>query len=345
MKKLLSIIVPTYNMEALLDQCLTSLILETKEQRETLDVIVVNDGSTDRSSEIAHGYAAKYPEMFSVIDKENGNYGSCINAALPKVKGKYVRILDADDSYFTEELADYLNLLNQLDVELVLSNYETINPDGNVIAKSGYPLPPNIVTAFSEIPAGLFIAMHSVAYLSVIFKHIKYHQTEGISYTDLEWVFHPMSEVHAFYYYNKSIYRYLEGREGQTIDPAVRLKRLSHMEKGLWTQLEIFRHIPNTNMAYNYMHGVITYRTKLIYTWGLDRKARFDLLAFDKMLKQDYPQVYMEASQYTIPLGIFDIQMPIIRMWRKVKIRNGLYLFPLFDLHVIINRIKSFRQK
>ena len=342
MAKILSIIIPTYNMEALLDKCLTSLILDTKELREKLDVIIVNDGSSDNSSEIAHRYAEKYPEMFSVIDKENGNYGSCINAALPKVKGKYVRILDADDSYFTEELADYFNLLNQLDVELVLSNYETINPDGNVIAKSGYPLEPNIVSAFSEVPAGLFIAMHSVAYLSEIFKRIKYHQTEGVSYTDLEWVFHPMSQVKTIFYYNRVIYKYLIGREGQTVDPTVRLKRLSDMEKGLWNQLKIFKYVPKSNMAYNYMHGVITYRTKLLYTWGLDRKAAYHLDAFDKKLRQKAPAIYEEATQYTIPLGIANIEMPIVKMWRRVKKRNLLYIFPLFDLHVIINRIKRF---
>ena len=183
--------------------------------------------------------------------------------------------------------------------------------------------------------------MHTVAYASEIFKRIKYHQTEGVSYTDLEWVFYLMSEVHNVYYYDKTIYRYLDGREGQTVDPSIRLKRLSHMEKGLWTQLSIFEKISPSNVAYGYMHGVIAYRTRLLYTWGLDRKADYDLMAFDNKLKRDYPRLYEEASRYTIPLGIGNFQLPIVKMWRKVKKRNGLYLFPSYDLHVIINRIKS----
>ena len=76
MTKLLSIIIPTYNMEAFLDKCLSSLILENKEDRESLDVIIVNDGSKDKSLEIAQSYERQYPEMFSVIDKVNGNYGN-----------------------------------------------------------------------------------------------------------------------------------------------------------------------------------------------------------------------------------------------------------------------------
>ena len=95
MEKLLTIIIPTYNMEKYLNQCLDSLL--TEKAQGLLDILVVIDGSKDRSSEIAHGYADKYPETVRVIDKENGNYGSCINRGILEGRGKYVKILDADD--------------------------------------------------------------------------------------------------------------------------------------------------------------------------------------------------------------------------------------------------------
>ena len=75
MKKLLSIIVPSYNMGAYLPKCLGSLIIEDKELLQKLDIIVVNDGSKDRTSEIANEFEAKYPGVFRVIDKANGHYG------------------------------------------------------------------------------------------------------------------------------------------------------------------------------------------------------------------------------------------------------------------------------
>ena len=78
MEKILTVVVPTYNMEQYLDRCLTSLIIDD-DKMALLEVLVVNDGSKDRSSEIAHSYEARYPDTFRVIDKENGNYGSCIN--------------------------------------------------------------------------------------------------------------------------------------------------------------------------------------------------------------------------------------------------------------------------
>ena len=80
-EKLLSVIIPSYNMEAYLPKCLGSLLIDDKELLQRLDVIVVNDGSKDRTSKIAHDFEVKYLGVFRVIDKENGNYGSCINAA------------------------------------------------------------------------------------------------------------------------------------------------------------------------------------------------------------------------------------------------------------------------
>ena len=85
MSKVISIIIPTYNMEAYLDKCLTSLIIDGMER---VEVVVVNDGSRDSSLAIAQSYAEKYPESFVVIDKPNGNYGSCINAGLYRATGK-----------------------------------------------------------------------------------------------------------------------------------------------------------------------------------------------------------------------------------------------------------------
>ena len=91
MNKILSLIIPTYNMAELLPRCLDSIIASGV--NESIEAIVVNDGSKDNSLEIAKKYEEQHPECITVIDKPNGNYGSTINAALPVAKGKYVKIL------------------------------------------------------------------------------------------------------------------------------------------------------------------------------------------------------------------------------------------------------------
>ena len=92
MDKILTVIIPTYIMEDYLRYCLDSLLI--KENFKQLEVLIINDGSKDSSSAIGHEYEQLYPEVFRVIDKENGNYGSCINRGLKEAKGKYVKILE-----------------------------------------------------------------------------------------------------------------------------------------------------------------------------------------------------------------------------------------------------------
>lgn len=122
MDKILSIIIPSYNMEAYLAKGLDSVL--SIDNPSPLDVIVVNDGSKDGTLEIARSYATRFPGIVNVIDKENGHYGSCINAGLKIAQGKYVRILDADDSFYTDEFEEFVKFLKTTDADLIVNDYK-----------------------------------------------------------------------------------------------------------------------------------------------------------------------------------------------------------------------------
>ena len=109
--KLLSIVIPTYNMEKYLSRCLLSII-SVNEDRDDLEVLVVNDGSKDNSLSIANDFQNKYPNIIRVIDKENGNYGSCVNRGIKEASGKYFRILDADDTFSENAVCELLKVLD-----------------------------------------------------------------------------------------------------------------------------------------------------------------------------------------------------------------------------------------
>lgn len=121
MDKVLSIIIPTYNMSEFLGRCLDSLTPIKNIDR--LDVIIVNDGSVDNSLEIANRYVTSFPESFRVIDKSNGNYGSCINAGLEQATGKYVKVLDADDFYDTPSLESFIATMADIDADLIVTDF------------------------------------------------------------------------------------------------------------------------------------------------------------------------------------------------------------------------------
>ncbi len=90
----LSVIVPVYNVEAYVEKCLRTLVEQTLED---IEIIVVNDGSTDNSKEIVQKLAKQFPEKIIYVEKENGGLSDARNYGMPYAKGEYIAFLDADD--------------------------------------------------------------------------------------------------------------------------------------------------------------------------------------------------------------------------------------------------------
>ena len=327
MDKVLSIIIPTYNMEKYLDKCLTSLIIKDKELMKLLEVLVVIDGARDRSSEIAHIYQEKYPMTFRVIDKENGNYGSCINCGLKKLSGKYVKILDADDSFNPIHFEYYLRLLISIDVDLIISDFvykNELDEDGLLRTRS---LEVSKVLYFNDVLDDFnqnLISMHELTYNKRVFDGLDYHQTEGISYTDLEWCFIPMSNVQTIYYINKVVYRYLTGRSGQTVDPAVLIKSLPHKIKTGETMTRLYSYLKTDDIHKSYLTNRLLwsnndiYFSYLIYPHIKDLSILHD---YDLYIKATSPEHYSQLED-----SIASKRLPVkyIRIWRKQRNMNKL---------------------
>ena len=228
MSKLLTIVIPTYNMEAYLNRCLDSLLI-SDEQMQLLEVLVINDGSKDKSSAIAHEYEAKYPSTFRVIDKENGNYGSCVNRGLKEASGKYIKVLDADDWFDTTEFEKYLTQLQSVDVDMVLTPFMSVYEKTGEKQLCTQPyLQENKVYLFNKCDNRMILrySMHMVTYRVELLRRIQYVQTEGISYTDTEWTHLPQYSISNLVWFPNIVYQYYIGREGQTMDANVLAKNI-----------------------------------------------------------------------------------------------------------------------
>lgn len=230
MDKILSVIIPTYNMEKYLHRCLESLIVNNG--FESLEVLVINDGSKDSSSIIAHSYESRYPNVFRVIDKGNGNYGSCINRGLKEAAGKYVKILDADDNFNTVNFESFLSAIQTIDADLIISDYVKVSEDENILEECSYRFSESGIMSFESICTSndfLKTQMHAVTYRRKMLLDMNYVQTEGISYTDQQWIFAPMLKVKTVWHFSKPVYRYLIGRAGQTINESSAIKYAKNM--------------------------------------------------------------------------------------------------------------------
>lgn len=223
--KTITVIIPTYNMEGYLEKCLSSLVIPQKPGR--VEAIVVNDGSKDSSLAIARGFEERHPDVFRVIDKPNGNYGSCVNAGLRAATGKYIKVCDADDYYDNAVFGEFVDLLDSIEADLVLNDRVNLYADRNEFERLMYPSG-KVFDFFGESSFKMFrdVPMHTVTYRLAILRDIGYRQSEGIFYTDNEWVFMPMAYVRTAYYFPKPLYWYLLTREGQSVDPAVQDARI-----------------------------------------------------------------------------------------------------------------------
>ena len=318
--KLLTVIIPTYNMEKYLRRCLDSLIVGD-ETMKYLEILIINDGSKDSSSVIAHDYEKKYPCSFRVIDKENGNYGSCINRGLKEATGKYVKILDADDYFNNKELSSFISEIKDIDADLILTNYAIVDENGLEMSLHKYNLPSSVYLkrkCIDHSETFYNMQMHGITYSRKIFLDNNYNQTEGISYTDQEWIFTPMYQVDSVCYIDKKIYCYLLGREGQTMDPQIMARNISHTVLGLYKMIDDFGKMVFTdNSEKQYFKYRLCQRMRYIYINYLIKNNKLftnsDIVQIDNNIHNKNIEIYNWGN--SIPL--FKDFIYFIKIWRK----------------------------
>lgn len=187
-----------------------------------LEVIVVNDGSTDASSAIAHEIEGAHPDVVRVVDKANAHYGSCVNAALPLARGRYVKIVDADDHVDTANLSALLDALEGLDVDVVFAPF-VLHRGGAKDRLHAVRLPAGRVLDLGELWGRKTVVAawhHEVFYNRRLLRG--YRQLEHCLYTDNQWTFRPLLTARTVYAFERPIYVYNLVREGQSVSAEVR---------------------------------------------------------------------------------------------------------------------------
>lgn len=275
MGKTLSVVIPTYNMEAYLPRCLDSVT--RKDVPDTLEVIVVNDGSKDRSLEIAKDYQAKRPDIISIIDKPNGHYGSCINAALKVATGKYFRPLDADDWFDTDELVRLLKQIETTDADLLISAYRCYRKTRNIDYKA-QNVDFNKVYSINEHNVlnkqdKSFFAMHSFTYKQDLLKQVNLKLSEGINYTDTEYVYYPLEQVKTFTFFDTLLYHYDLTRDNQSMSNAVAAR--NHSQLAAIIERMIFNWHEQNPLEMQVLHTfMVSYYYRMLFLCKDDKELR-----------------------------------------------------------------------
>ena len=235
---ILTVIVPAYNSESTLHRCLDSLVCDSL--HDSLQVIVVNDGSTDRTLEIATQYSHKYPHV-QVLNKANGGHGSTINQGVIQASGAYFKVLDSDDLFNTQDLQALIEELRSKQADVILTNFRTIDPLNRLLQKFELQgVRYGELYNFDDFwqtccNTKEMCAFHSITYRTAFYRNCDIMLSEGISYEDQEFSTIPFKYSPSVLPLDLWIYEYTLGYENQSMSPDNQVRKINELEHVFWT--------------------------------------------------------------------------------------------------------------
>ena len=245
--KYISFAIPCYNSQEYMANAIESIL----PGGEDVEIIIVNDGSKDRTSEIAHEYMEKYPSIIRVVDKENGGHGDAVNSGLSHAQGKYFKVVDSDDWVDRESLEKILALLHNLEeeqttIDMLISNYvyEKVGATHKKVIHYRNVLPQDQVFKWDDIGhfrLDQYILMHSVIYRTDMLKLSQIHLPKHTFYVDNIYVYYPLPYVRKIYYLDVDFYRYYIGREDQSVNEKIMIKRLDQQIFVTKTMIDMYQ--------------------------------------------------------------------------------------------------------
>ena len=245
--KYISFAIPCYNSQEYMANAIESIL----PGGEDVEIIIVNDGSKDRTSEIAHEYMEKYPSIIRVVDKENGGHGDAVNSGLSHAQGKYFKVVDSDDWVDRESLEKILALLHNLEeeqttIDMLISNYvyEKVGATHKKVIHYRNVLPQDWVFKWDDIGhfrLDQYILMHSVIYRTDMLKLSQIHLPKHTFYVDNIYVYYPLPYVRKIYYLDVDFYWYYIGREDQSVNEKIMIKRLDQQIFVTKTMIDMYQ--------------------------------------------------------------------------------------------------------
>ena len=230
--KYISFAIPCYNSEAYMTHAIESILPGGGD----VEIIIVNDGSKDNTSRIGHEYAEKYPDIIKVIDKENGGHGDAVNSGLAAASGKYFKVVDSDDWVKEESLHRILQVLRGFEeegqqVDMLIANYvyEKEGMENKKCIHYRNVLPQDEIFHWSDIGhfhLDQYILMHSVIYRTELLQLCQLRLPKHTFYVDNIYVYYPLPHVRKMYFMDEDFYRYYIGREDQSVNEKVMIKRV-----------------------------------------------------------------------------------------------------------------------
>lgn len=242
--KILTVSIAAYQVEEYLEQTLTSLL--RPDVMEDIEVLVVDDGSTDRTTEIARQYQQEYPNTVRLIRQENGGHGAAVERGIQEASGVYFKTLDGDDWVDARGFLALVEYLKRDDrVDAVCTEYEWVDHHtGKPVKRFGNGFDGveyGKIYPFTEISDQVYVCMHALTYRTQLIQKYMPPIDHHCFYVDAEYVLLPIPSLQSIAFLDQTVYQYRLGTDGQSMNLRNMQKNCSHHERVLERILEAYQ--------------------------------------------------------------------------------------------------------
>ncbi|MCI9020963.1 MAG: glycosyltransferase family 2 protein [Eubacterium sp.] len=279
--KLLSIAIPCYNSQDYMERCIKSLL----PGGDDVEIIIVNDGSHDMTPEIADAYQKKYPGIVKAVHQENGGHGEAVNAGIANASGLFFKVVDSDDWVDEEAYRRIMDTLREIagseqTLDMLISNfvYEKEGARRKKVMKYTSALVQDKMFTWSDVRhmrKGQYLLMHSVIYRTKLLRDCGLKLPSHTFYVDNLYVYIPLVHVKTMYYLNVDFYRYYIGREDQSVNEEIMIRRIDQQIKVNKMMIDAYDlwKIPNKKQRkymFNYLEIITVISTVLLIRSGTE---------------------------------------------------------------------------
>ena len=262
--KLLTVTVPCYNSQEYMRNCVDSLL----KGGEDVEILIVDDGSKDDTLKIAKEYEEKYPTIVKAIHQENKGHGGAVNTGLAHATGLYFKVVDSDDWLNEEAFRKAIEVLKQCvrgpkTLDLLICNYvyEKVGAKRKTVMRYRSALPQNKIFGWDDVrPLGTshYLLMHSMIYRTELLWECGLKLPEHTFYVDNLVAFIPLASVQSMYYLDVNFYRYFIGRDDQSVNEKVMIRRIDQQIRVNKLMVDAYINCRNLNKHLkNYMFSYL----------------------------------------------------------------------------------------
>jgi len=301
-----------------MDKCIES-ILAFEDGRGDLEILIVDDGSTDATPQKADEWHERYPETIYVIHQENGGHGAAVNRGLQEARGRYFKVVDSDDWLDEASMRPIMRyLVSQSELkdatDLVIGNYvyEKVYEGTRAVMDYRNVFPVEGEFTWDDIKrfkSSQYLLMHSVIYRTELLRDVELVLPEHCFYVDNIFVYVPLPAVYSIRYFDVDMYRYFIGREGQSVNEETMMRRIDQqlrITRFMIDAVDLNEDVVQKKLR-RYMENYLSMMMcicsvflRMIHTPESEQK-RHDIWAY---LKEKRPGIYGSIRWNVLNLGV-----------------------------------------